>query len=193
MDGLNTPATATAAIPDAVTGWLTPLLIGLLVLVAIWASLALFGWFQRRAYNLTVMERAKSGQRTPDFLKVNHAAREAALERGDAYADERARGSEPVPAEQHTPPPPPVLRKVGKFSRLARIGAVVFALANLIVIGASALLKAEKTHEFFYSLSSWERWEALLKNYWIGVAVAVLVILIQAAYLFRSIAGSDDA
>ena len=191
MDELSN--TAATAIPAAVTAWLNPLLIGLLVLVAIWALLALFGWFQRRAYNLTVMERARSGQHTPDFLKVNHATRKAALERGDAYADDRARGGEPAPAEQPLPPPPPVLRQVGKFSRLARIGAVVFALANLIVVGAGALLKAEKTHEFFYSLSNWERWEALLENYWIGVAIAVLVILVQAAYLFRIIAGSDDA
>ena len=192
MDGLNTPATATAAIPDAVTGWLTPLLIGLLVLVAIWASLALFGWFQRRAYNLTVMERAQAGRQTPDFLKVDHQTREAALERGDAYADERARGGQPAPPEEPAPPAPPILRKVGRFSRLARIGAVVFAIANLIVVGASALLKAEKTHEFFYSLSNWERWQTLFEKYWIGVTVAVLVILVQAAYLVRTIARDDD-
>ena len=95
-------------------------------LAAAWFGLALLDRWRRRTYNLTVAERGGSGA-TPDFLKVDRAKREAALERGRPVAE--------------TPPmvPPPTTR----WSRITGYAATVCAGLTLIVAALTALTSVE--------------------------------------------------
>ena len=179
-----------AQVPEGLSSWLDLLTVGVLLLAAAWAILALIGWYQRRAYNLTVVDDARAQRTQADFLQVDHAAREAALARGDAYIEQRTRDT--VGGEAPAAPLEPGAKAaapggVGRMSQVARIGAVLFAMVNVVVVGAGALMRAESTHQFFAQLSHWERWKVLLGNYWIGFVVAVLVILLQLFYLGRAI------
>jgi len=190
MADVSTPVDgAMVQVPQTLSAWLDPLSTGLLLLVVVWAVLALIGWYQRRSYNLTAVDQAAAKRTQADFLKVDHDAREDALARGDAYVEQREREAadeSPLPPEQQAAP---AKTGVGRFSQVARIGAVLFAMVNVVVVGAGALMRAEGTHQFFSQLSDWQRWQVLWENYWIGLLVAVLVILLQLFYLARAVAG----
>lgn len=134
-------------------------------LAAVWLMLGLYARWQRRAYNLTHAEKGRGGVQ-PDFLKVDHAKREAALERGRPAA-------EPVVAVQ----------AASRYSRLAGLAATVFAVLTLLV----AVLKAVTSLDEYTAMASeavelvtnTEAMGAVLRDYWPGLLVALAVVLVQ--------------
>jgi hypothetical protein len=69
-----------------IPAWLEPLLWVTVVIVAIWIASSVFIHLRRRATNLTSTHSAKVDRHaTPDFMSVDHKAREAAVKRGESY------------------------------------------------------------------------------------------------------------
>ncbi len=69
-----------------IPAWLEPLLWVTVVIVAIWIASSVFIHLRRRATNLTSTHSAKVDKNaTPDFMSVDHKAREAAVKRGETY------------------------------------------------------------------------------------------------------------
>ena len=69
-----------------IPAWLEPLLWVTVAIVAIWVVSSVFIHLRRRATNLTSTHQAKVHKdAVPDFMSVNHKAREAAAKRGETY------------------------------------------------------------------------------------------------------------
>lgn len=69
-----------------IPAWLEPLLWVTVVIVAIWIASSVFIHLRRRATNLTSTHSAKVDKNaTPDFMSVDHKAREVAVKRGETY------------------------------------------------------------------------------------------------------------
>lgn len=183
------PSTPTA-IPASLTTWLDPLTVALGLAVLAWLVSFLFQAWRRRSYNLTPMESAETGQTRPDFLKVDRQARATALARGDEYRRTREQPTDGTADPPPTPDQPPTQRN--RLGHWLRVGAVALALANLLVISAGAVYRAQRTHELFYSLTSWERIQALIEQYWIGAGLAVLVIVVQLVKFLQLVFAGDQ-
>ena len=79
---LGAPTNEDLGIP----AWLEPLLWVTVVLFAIWIASSVFIHLRRRATNLTSMHQAKVDKAAvPDFMSVDHKARDAAVKRGETY------------------------------------------------------------------------------------------------------------
>lgn len=82
---LGAPTNEDLGIPS----WLEPLLWVTVVIVAIWLASSIFIHLRRRATNLTSTHQAKVDRNaTPDFMSVDHKAREAAIKRGEVFDKE---------------------------------------------------------------------------------------------------------
>ena len=69
-------------IPPEAWPLITLLLNVTMAVAAVWLALTVFVWWRRSASNLTPVQSAgKNKAAQPDFLKVDHAAREAAIAR----------------------------------------------------------------------------------------------------------------
>lgn len=132
----------------------------------LWLVTGVLGYFHRRAYNLTHAESGGSDNIKPDFLKVDHAARKAAIERGEAYDKQLAQ-------KDGTAPPPPA-ETVGKW---ARIGATVTASFGLLAAVITTLSKAEQLQAGAEKLGSLEKLGAIFREYPVGSTVAVIVVV----------------
>lgn len=149
------------------TDLLLPVVIWICVALAgLWLVLSVFVRWQGRAYNLT---RAETGGRAaqPEFLKVDHEQRRAALERG-AGPEQKA---------QEAP------RTRSRYARLAGYAATVFALLTLIVAALKAVTSLDEytamASEAATLLGDTEAMAAVLRDYWPGLLVAIAVILVQ--------------
>ena len=149
------------------------------VVAAIWLALSVFVWWRRRAANLTPVtaaRRSKSAQ--PEFLKVDHDARRAAIERGEAFERQlEIREAEEARAAMAA------LAPATTAGRLARIAALVMSLFTLVSIVIGAMLNIGRMGELMQQYSSAERIAAVIRNHPVGTAVLVLVIL-AALYQF---------
>lgn len=151
---------ATPSLPQWLTSWLGVLNTGLIILAVIWLVLAVWGWYRRRSYNLTVVESARARGLTPDFLRPQQTST--------------------APAATTPPPRRPL-------ERLSRIAVVLFALANLITAASGAIARIDTLQsraEWFYRLSTGERGLTILAHYWFGIGVALLVIIVEALRSF---------
>lgn len=85
LAGAPTGAAADIEVPD----WLLYLMYGAVILGAVWLASTIFIQMRRRATNLTSAQQAHVNKgATPDFLKVDQKARDAAVQRGEAYEKE---------------------------------------------------------------------------------------------------------
>lgn len=136
-------------------------------LTAVWILLAIYDWWRRKNYNLTTAERASTAT-TPDFLKVDHEKRREALERGRP----RSAGAEAVEAPQRT-----------KLSGAAGMAATFFAVLTLIVAAIKAINDVEAYSEMASNtaamLTDAGRIEAMIRDFWPGLLIALAVILVQ--------------
>lgn len=156
---------------ESLLNWL---LWGVILLIIAWVVLSAAGYMQRRAYHLTVAGSATSKNIKPDFLTVDHAARQEAIERGKAF--DRALAS------------PPIIETIASATSYSRIVALVLAVASFIAACASALQKIEPLQAAFESWSSWDRLIDLIMRYKLGFAIALIVILAHLVLLLRAIA-----
>ena len=122
---LGAPTNEELGIP----GWLEPLLWVTVVIVALWLASSIFIHMRRRASNLTSTHEAKvKKDAAPDFLSVDHNAREAALKRGETFEkelDEREK-AEAAAAEGKKPKSTATL-----FQSVAGIASFLFSLFSL--------------------------------------------------------------
>ncbi len=142
-------------------------------LAALWIVLSLYARWQRRAYNLTHAEKGGTGAQ-PEFLKVDHEKRRAALERG-----------KPVAESAEAPPPRT------RYSRIAGYAATLFAVLTLLV----AVLKAVTSLDDYTEMASeaaslvtdTDAMATVLRDYWPGLLIALAVILVQVGRLVTTL------
>jgi hypothetical protein len=79
------PSTAEVVLPD----WLTYVMWAAVAFAALWLVSAIFIQMRRRATNLTSAHQAGvKKEASPDFMRVDQKARDAAVQRGTAYENE---------------------------------------------------------------------------------------------------------
>jgi hypothetical protein len=116
-----------------IPGWLEPLLWVTVAIVAVWLLSSIFIHMRRRATNLTSTQEAKvKKDAAPDFLSVDHKARDAAMQRGAVYEKEldereKAEAADLKPAKKTT------ASMLQSFSGIAGFLFSLFSLAGVIV------------------------------------------------------------
>lgn len=150
-----------------------------IVLALIWLALSLVAWWRRRAYNLTVTSTARRSRKAqPDFLKVDEAARSAAIARGaahEAFLEERER-EEALAALKAAKDPMSLGRRI---AGIAAFGMSLFTLATVILGSVS---NVSKMGEALEAVSSMEKVRMVVEDHLLGTIVALLVI---TWHLFR--------
>lgn len=144
--------------------------IGLVVVGGAWLAAEGVRAAHRRAYNLTKVETTPGSEAPqPSFTKVDHAARKAALERGDDYAAQRAAAAvDPVVAGKKLPP-------WGKVARMAS-QAVAATIVALVPPTAEGIAEREGLK---FGLTD------VAQRYPVGVGLAVVVLIISVVQLVR--------
>lgn len=124
----------------------------------------------RKAYNLTKAETVAGSEKlAPAFTKVDHEARKAALERGDAYAAARAAAeADPVKSGK-------ALAPWGNIARMAS-QVVAAAIVALVPPTASGIASREGIKVSITDVA---------QRYPVGVGLAVLVLVVSLVQLVR--------
>jgi hypothetical protein len=149
-------------LPDLVSTWLGTLYFILVVTVAVWVICKIGSYLYRRAYNLSAVESADGKVAKPDFLKVDHDARRAQINRGEAFETEvvaNARKKE---------------EKLSGFASISRVAATLVAVLSSLSAIIFAFMRFE---EAWRRLSAWDRLVAIVEAYPLGIALALGVIL----------------
>jgi hypothetical protein len=128
---------------------------------AVWLVTSVIGYFHRRAYNLTYAESGSSKNYKPDFLKVDRAKRQAAIERGEAF-DERLAAREA-----------PAVQSLCFWSRVGAGSSAILALLAMIV---GTLTKIDAFQRDVAKLGSWDRFTEIVSQNKTGTLVALIVI-----------------
>jgi uncharacterized membrane protein len=129
---------------------------------ALWLVTGTIGYFHRRAYNLTHAESGRSKNIKPDFLKVDKAKRQAAIERGDAYTAVLAAREARTPVERVT--------------FWSRVAAGLSAVLGLVAMIVGTITKVDSLQRGIDQVSSWERFSQLVSDNKAGAIVAIAVI-----------------
>ena len=141
------------------------------VIALIWIALGIVGWMQRRAYSLSPAESSGAQGLKPDFLKVNTAARDAAMARGAAFD-----AGQPLA----------VVTPVARAAGYSGIIALLAALLSFITAAFAAMQKVGVFQKAFEHLSSWDRFVGILSRYSAGFTIAGVIIILQLLhYVFR--------
>ncbi len=149
----------------------------LVALLGAWLILRLLVWSRRRSLGLRSLEVARKrdvGQ--PTYRQGIDARKEGMLARGDAYQEARAQRDQ---SDDSATLATSADDGWTKWISLARIGTLVFAGLNLGVTIVAAVAAGGEVNEMVESISTSERWEAVLQKYWIGLAVAGFIILLE--------------
>lgn len=170
---------AAVQIPDQLASIIGPLLLILVALSLVWLVLSVMGYMHRRAYNLTRAESGGSGGVKPDFLRVDHARREAAIASGAAYDAARAAADASPAAE--------------RGSRLAGLAVAATAIVTFLATAGGALTKIEAIQGAYNSLTSWERFVALISAYKVGFSLALIFILCNLVLLVMNLSRKHKA
>lgn len=153
-------------LPPLVSNSLGLLFMALIVVVGLWMAFSIVGYFYRRSYNLSPMESASAKVPTPGFLRVDHQARQAQIERGRAFD------------KAHRP---------AKAMSRARLVAFVTAFVSFLSTVAFSLLNIESLEEKWRSISAWERLALMAREYPVGLTLAVILIVAASVRLFLSL------
>ena len=117
-----------------IPGWLEPLLWVTVAIVAVWLLSSIFIHLRRRATNLTSTQEAKIAKgAAPDFLSVDHKAREAAMQRGEVYEKKLEAREAAEAAGLKTPPKRTTASMLQSFSGIAGFLFSLFSLAGVVV------------------------------------------------------------
>ncbi len=145
--------------------WLVMLMWATIAFAAIWLVASVFVHLRRKASNLTPVTAAKAKKSaTPDFMKVDHKAREEAIKRGEAFDKELA---EREAAEAAAKAP------AERVSGLAKLASLLFSLFTLGGAIVGVISTADRMGE---TVSKMDQLGALLMHYPIQFAVCVFVI-----------------
>lgn len=132
---------------------------------ALWLVTSVIGAMHRRAYNLTHAESGRSKDIRPDFLKVDHAKRKEAIERGEAY--------DTVLKDRQQAETVKTAAKVGSWSRFL---AIMAALLGLVTAAAGAVGKIGSVQKDLEQIGTWDRFVDLISQNPAGTVVAIAVI-----------------
>jgi len=156
------------------------LVVVLLLGFVTWLVLALFGHFNRRAYNLTVAE-STGRPRTPTFLD-NHG-RQAELRAKAVEFDQRSveQGIQDVQM------PGTASQLMMLCTRWVRWLTLVASLVSFVVASYGAVASIELYDSIGHQLTNMDRFTNIIKAHWLGAIVAIVVIVIELVRFCSSI------
>lgn len=152
--------------PETVDAWLNGLAWALGITAFVWLVGSIVGAWHRRHYNLTRADRAGGSPVRPDFLDVNHKAREAAIARGKAY-------DRTLDAREAAAAPATAVAAVTLWSRVAALGT---ALLTLLVTIVGTVTKVQALEASVQQVGTWDQFVQTLADHKVGAALAVAII-----------------
>ncbi len=158
---------------DTILFWATTALI---VFAILWLLLWIYKTLRAKSLNLTDMQKVDQTDVQPDFLKVDHEKRQAALNGGEAF--------DRYVAERDAPPAD---KAAHKCCLLAKALTITLAIASLATGIVGALMRVEAYDEAVKKYSAWDNLTALISKYPVGFTVAVAVICIVGFNFYRSL------
>ena len=165
-------------IPAAVADWMASLLWMLIVLALGWAALAALLHGKRRAYNLSPVETAGGKDIRPDFLKVDQAARQRQIDRGEAFSAGGDGLPEAAPRSTYD-----------RALSLTRVAGIFVALSSFVMAVIFAFVRIEFIEATWQKYSAIERLAAILQQYPVGFGVAIVVIVNAFVRLILTLRG----
>jgi hypothetical protein len=160
--------------PENVNQTLELITWALAAFVVIWIVTSIIGAMHRRAYNLTHAESGGSKKIQPDFLKVDKAKREAAIERGETFTEKLDKREAPA-----TP--------VTTASTWARILASATAVIGLVFTAVTTMQRVAATDAAVRDLGNWEKLRAIISEHQLGAILCVAVIASNAYIVVKKI------
>jgi hypothetical protein len=128
----------------------------------------------RRAYNLTPVGTAKSKNIRPDFLKMDHAARDEMVRKGKQFDIAQMAG-------------------VGKATTAISVGAGVSGCLSFLIAAFLAVGNIPGYEETWNRFSTPEKFLAIVQNHPIGFLIAVIVIVASLLRLIPILRGNKVA
>ena len=162
------PTAANIVLPE----WLTYLMWGAVAFAALWLVSTIFIHMRRRATNLTSAQQAGVNKSAaPDFMKVDHKARDEAMKRGEAYDQElveREKAAAAAAAGEKLKKEP-----VGILKMISGIAAFLFSLFTLV----GAIVSTFRTLDSAgVQLSKMDQVGAVVAQYPIPSIICIFVI-----------------
>lgn len=148
-------------LPAVVSHWVGTFYLVLIIAVVLWLACLAVRYFYLRAYNLSPVESASGDSPRPEFLNVDHQARAAQIERGQAF------DASPDAEE-------------GRYTRaltLTRMVATVMAFVSFLTAVLFSFMRIETLQKAWETFTVWQRFIAIVRQYPIGFAIAVLLII----------------
>lgn len=141
---------------------------------AVWLAWTVFIWWRRSASNLTSTSSVDANRKAkPDFLSVDHKARNEAIKRGERFDKELERRDREEAREEKRE----TRRKETRLSRLGRLVSFGMALFSLATMISGTMFQVTIMGSYWERYSATERLMSVIQNYPIGVAITVAVIL----------------
>jgi hypothetical protein len=156
-------------VPPGVAIWINRLLFLSLGLLVLWLVLEVLAFFMRRAYNLTPAESTSSKNLRPDFLKVDHKAREEMIERGKEFTAAPQSGG------------------VAAAASTASLGAIGSGLLTFVSATFFAFGRVEELDKTWKDLSGWDRLTTIVQSHPVGFAFAGLLVVGAGFRLVKTI------
>lgn len=127
MEHVQAPGDIDQYIPE----WVSPVLWIAVLIAAVWFALTLFVYMRRRASNLTSAHNAGVHKdASPDFLKVDHKAREAQIKRGENFEKELTEREKEEAKAAHAHDKQ--TKQVSMLQRIASVATVLFSVFSLV-------------------------------------------------------------
>lgn len=158
-------------IPPAAAAWVDRLMLVFLGLLVLWVVLKLAGLAMRRAYNLTPVATADSKNVKPDFLKVDHAARQQMIERGREFDRRQAGG-------------------LAKATTATSFGVVASGFVTFVSAAFLAFGRVEELDATWRSLSAKDRFVAIIQTHPVGFTLALAMVAAAGVRWVRSFRAS---
>lgn len=153
--------------------WQQYLLWATVALAAVWLVLSVFVHLRRKASNLTPVSAPSANKKAaPDFLTVDHKAREAQIRRGEVFEKELD-SREAAEARK--------LKKVTIWRRLAGLATLLFSVFSLLASISGVFMQVDRIGS---TLSQSDRIMELLQTYPIPFAVCFFVIAYYVVTFF---------
>ncbi|WP_375398598.1 hypothetical protein [uncultured Sphingomonas sp.] len=151
-----------------------------LAVVAIWIVLSLIAWWRRRAYNLTIASTARRNKKAqPDFLKVDHKARDAAIERGHEHEEQIAERErlEALAAARRDP--------VNVGERIAKFAALLMSIFTLVCSVLGVVGNVGAMEQSVHNLTATGKLHYLFEQHLLSTIVVLLVIGYNVWHYFK--------
>ena len=145
--------------------WQQYLLWATVALAVLWLALSIFVQLRRKASNLTPVNAPSANKKAaPDFLSVDHKARDQQIRRGERF-EQTLDAREASEAR--------ALKKVGLWGRLAGLATLLFSVFSLFATISTVFMQVDRIGSAF---SQSDRLLELLQTYPIPFAVCAFVI-----------------